>query len=82
MRAEFFNVFNRTYLNNADSTNALATQATGANGQTISGFGRINTGKHVPATPERTDCGAVPVLAALAHPYSSAPLWSRFSALG
>jgi hypothetical protein len=44
VRAEFFNVFNRTYLNNPDSTNALATQVTGANGQTISGFGRINTG--------------------------------------
>jgi hypothetical protein len=44
VRAEFFNVFNRTYLNNPDSGNFQATQQTGANGQTISGFGRINTG--------------------------------------
>jgi hypothetical protein len=45
VRAEFFNVFNRTYLNNPDSTNALATQVTNpATGQTTSGFGRINTG--------------------------------------
>jgi hypothetical protein len=45
VRAEFFNVFNRVYLNNPDSTNALATQAVNAaTGQTTSGFGRINTG--------------------------------------
>lgn len=43
VRAEFFNVFNRTYLNNPDSGNAQATQVI-ANGQVISGFGRINTG--------------------------------------
>lgn len=45
VRAEFFNVFNRVYLNNPDSTNALATQvANPTTGQTTSGFGRINTG--------------------------------------
>jgi len=45
VRAEFFNVFNRTYLNNPDSTNALATPVVNpAAGQTTSGFGRINTG--------------------------------------
>jgi hypothetical protein len=44
LRAEFFNVFNRTYLNNPDSTNALATQSTGAGGVPISGFGRIDAG--------------------------------------
>jgi TonB dependent receptor len=45
VRAEFFNVFNRTYLNNPDSTNALATQTTNpTTGQTLSGFGRINNG--------------------------------------
>ncbi len=45
VRAELFNVFNRTYLNNPDSTNALATQTINpATGQTLSGFGRINTG--------------------------------------
>lgn len=44
IRAEFFNVFNRTYLNNPDSTNAQATQQVSATGQTIAGFGRINTG--------------------------------------
>ena len=44
IRAEFFNVFNRTYLNSPDSTNALATQTVNASGQVVSGFGRINTG--------------------------------------
>ncbi len=44
VRAEFFNVFNRTYLNNPDSGNALATPQVSSTGQTISGFGRINTG--------------------------------------
>lgn len=44
IRAEFFNVFNRTYLNNPDSGNAQATQLVGQNGQIVSGFGRINTG--------------------------------------
>ncbi|MDZ4802450.1 MAG: TonB-dependent receptor [Bryobacteraceae bacterium] len=44
VRAEFFNVFNRVYLNNPDSGNFQATTQVGANGQTISGFGRINTG--------------------------------------
>jgi hypothetical protein len=44
VRAEFFNVFNRTYLNNPDSTNAAATQSVNAQGAVVSGFGRINTG--------------------------------------
>ena len=45
VRAEFFNVFNRVYLNNPDSTNALAaTVVNQATGQVTSGFGRINTG--------------------------------------
>ena len=45
VRAELFNVFNRTYLNVPDSGNALATQVTNpTTGQTISGFGRINNG--------------------------------------
>ncbi|MDQ1473405.1 MAG: hypothetical protein QOJ99_4885 [Bryobacterales bacterium] len=43
LRAEFFNPFNRTYLNAPDSTNAAATQKV-TNGQTVSGFGRINNG--------------------------------------
>lgn len=43
VRAEFFNPFNRTYLNAPDSTNAAATQRI-TNGQIVSGFGRINTG--------------------------------------
>jgi hypothetical protein len=43
IRAEFFNPFNRTYLNSPDSANAGATQVT-KNGQNVSGFGRINTG--------------------------------------
>jgi hypothetical protein len=44
VRAEFFNVFNRTEMNDPTATNALATQSRAANGNTISGFGYINTG--------------------------------------
>ena len=45
LRAEFFNVFNRTYLNNPDSGNAKATQTVDSRtGLTSSGFGRINNG--------------------------------------
>ncbi len=43
IRAEFFNPFNRTYLNAPSSTNAQATQVM-SNGQAISGFGFINVG--------------------------------------
>jgi hypothetical protein len=43
-RAIFNNPFNRTYINNPTSTNALATQSVNAAGQTVSGFGYISTG--------------------------------------
>ena len=41
-RGEFFNVFNRTYLNNPDSGNPAATTRTDALGNVTAGFGRIN----------------------------------------
>jgi len=44
VRAEFFNVFNHTYLNNPDSGNALATPTYDSKGNVTSGFGRINPG--------------------------------------
>ena len=44
VRVEFFNPFNRTYLNAPDSSNALATQRVDNSGRVISGFGRIDTG--------------------------------------
>ena len=44
IRAEFFNVFNRTEQNNPVSTNAQATQTLNAAGAVVSGFGMINTG--------------------------------------
>lgn len=50
IRAEFFNVFNRTYLNNPDSTNFGASQAFNTSGSVSSGFGRINSGS-VPNPP-------------------------------
>jgi hypothetical protein len=50
VRAEFFNIFNRTYLPDPDSTNALATQRKDANGVPIAGFGRINAGAIASAT--------------------------------
>jgi hypothetical protein len=43
LRAEFTNVFNRTFLNSPTSTNALATPTTNqTTGQTTAGFGYIN----------------------------------------
>jgi hypothetical protein len=47
IRAEFFNVFNRTYMLDPDNTNFMATQTTDpATGKVVSGFGRINTGSY------------------------------------
>ena len=43
VRAEFFNVFNRVFLSAPTATNAQATQVRTAGGQTVSGFGYINT---------------------------------------
>jgi hypothetical protein len=42
LRAEFFNIFNRTELNNPDSTNALLPPVTNSAGVPTSGFGRVN----------------------------------------
>jgi hypothetical protein len=42
IRAEFFNIFNRTELNNPDSTNALLPPVTNSAGVPTSGFGRVN----------------------------------------
>lgn len=44
IRGEFFNVFNRTYMNNPTSGNAQATPTRNASGVPVSGFGMINTG--------------------------------------
>jgi hypothetical protein len=44
VRAEFFNVLNRTEFNNPDSTNALLSQNRNVAGVPTSGFGRINPG--------------------------------------
>lgn len=41
-RGEFFNVFNRTFLNNPDAGNPLATTNRDAAGNITAGFGRIN----------------------------------------
>jgi hypothetical protein len=42
VRAEFFNVFNRTYLANPDTSNPLLTQTRNAQGVPTAGFGRID----------------------------------------
>jgi hypothetical protein len=44
VRAEFFNIFNRTQLNNPSSGNALQTATYNANGTLSNGFGFINNG--------------------------------------
>ncbi len=44
IRADFQNIFNRTFITNPTSSNAKATQTRNATtGQTVSGFGYINT---------------------------------------
>lgn len=43
IRVEWSNIFNRSYTNNPDSTNARAAQTRDASLNTVSGFGRINT---------------------------------------
>ena len=42
-RAEFFNIFNRNFLTSPTATNSTATQVVNSAGQTVSGFGWINT---------------------------------------
>ncbi len=42
IRVEFDNILNRVILNNPSSNNARATQTRDANGNTVSGFGRID----------------------------------------
>jgi hypothetical protein len=44
LRAEFFNIFNRTFLNNPTSGNAQALQVRNAAGVPTSGFGYISSG--------------------------------------
>ena len=44
VRGEFFNVLNRTQINNPDSGNALATQTRNTSGVPTAGFGRVNAG--------------------------------------
>jgi hypothetical protein len=44
VRAEFFNAFNRTSMNDPSATNPLQTQTRNAQGVPLSGFGRIDTG--------------------------------------
>jgi hypothetical protein len=44
IRAEIFNPFNRTFMNNPVATNPLQTQRVDAQGKPIAGFGRIDTG--------------------------------------
>jgi len=44
LRAEFFNAFNRVYLNDPSAANPLQTQTRNAQGVPTAGFGRIDTG--------------------------------------
>ena len=44
VRGEFFNVFNRTQMNNPTSGNAQTTPTVNSSGVPVSGFGMINTG--------------------------------------
>jgi hypothetical protein len=44
LRAELFNPFNRTFMNNPDAINPLQTPRVDAQGKPIAGFGRIDTG--------------------------------------
>ena len=71
LRAEFTNIFNRTYPNNPTFGNAFATQTVNAAGQTTGAGFRIDPDKHldgngVPAAPARSACSSVPILAPVA----------------
>ena len=44
VRAEFFNIFNRTYVNAPTSGNSLAAQVRNSQGVPTSGFGYVNSG--------------------------------------
>jgi hypothetical protein len=57
IRAEFFNIFNRVFLNAPTSTNSAQTQVKSGNA-TVSGFGYINT----LVTPIQAAGGAVPTV--------------------
>jgi hypothetical protein len=48
IRGEFFNVFNRTEVNDPIATNALATQTRNASGVPTGGFGFVNPGSLYP----------------------------------
>jgi len=56
-RAEFFNIFNRVFLNTPTSTNSSQTQVKSGN-MTVSGFGYINT----QVTPIQAAGGATPTV--------------------
>lgn len=47
LRAEFFNAFNRIYMNDPNAVNPLQTQTRNAAGVPTAGFGRIDTGSLV-----------------------------------
>jgi len=44
LRAEFFNAFNRLYMNDPSAANPLQAQTRNAQGVPTAGFGRIDTG--------------------------------------
>jgi hypothetical protein len=48
IRSEFFNVFNRTEINDPVGTNALATQTRNSSGVPTGGFGYVNPGSLYP----------------------------------
>jgi len=51
IRAEFFNIFNRTYLTNPSSGNPLATRTFNALGEPTGGFGYVNPTATPPQLP-------------------------------
>jgi hypothetical protein len=58
IRADFQNIFNRTFITNPTSTNAKLTQSVDSTGKPVSGFGYINTG--LGATEQSTGTGMGP----------------------
>lgn len=58
IRADFQNIFNRTFLSNPTSTNAKLTQSVDSKGKPVSGFGYIDTSRG--ATEQSTGTGMGP----------------------
>ena len=62
LRAEFYNVFNRTEMGNPSSGNALQSTVRNSAGVPTAGFGYINSQSLFQRSPQRSTDRAIPIL--------------------